>query len=104
MHHALLPYFIAPEGVPRLYDLVKVKDDKLRPAFFYAMGNTLVAQDLDQASRIAYGSDRRFRRVVTLQVPLCACLCVCVTVRWHSTWCVGPVPCPVALKEHQLVE
>ncbi|MGQ3164853.1 MAG: hypothetical protein ACT6T3_21770, partial [Agrobacterium sp.] len=61
-------------GAPRLYDLVKIKDDKLRPAFFYAMGNTLVADSLDEASRIAYGQDRRFRRVVTLQVlGMCCC-------------------------------
>ena len=37
-----------PEGAPRLYDLVKVRDESLRPAFYFAMGNTLVAQDLDQ--------------------------------------------------------
>ncbi|KAJ9516738.1 hypothetical protein QJQ45_027143, partial [Haematococcus lacustris] len=61
-----------PPGAPRLYDLVKIKDDKLRPAFFYAMGNTLVADSLDEASRIAYGQDRRFRRVVTLQGQLIA--------------------------------
>jgi structural maintenance of chromosome 4 len=34
----------AHAGAPRLYDLVRIKDDKLRPAFFYAMGNTLVAK------------------------------------------------------------
>ena len=40
----------------------------MRPAFFFAMGNTLVASDLDQALRIAYGKDAKFKRVVTLQV------------------------------------
>ena len=59
-------------GVPRLFDLLKIKDEALRPAFFFAMGNTLVATDLDQASRIAYGRDSRFRRVVTLQGQLIA--------------------------------
>ncbi len=58
-------------GAPRLFDLVKIKDDALRPAFFFAMGNTVVAADLDQATRIAYGQDSRFRRVVTLQVRGC---------------------------------
>ena len=58
---------VAP-GCARLYDLIKISDARLRPAVYYAMGNTLVAKDLDQASRIAYGNDRRFRRVVTLQV------------------------------------
>ncbi len=62
----------AHTDVPRLYDLVKIKDEALRPAFFFAMGNTLVASDLDQASRIAYGRDSRFKRVVTLQVRLAA--------------------------------
>ncbi|EFJ47706.1 structural maintenance of chromosomes protein 4 [Volvox carteri f. nagariensis] len=61
-----------PEGCPRLFDLIKIKDPKLRRAFFYACGNTLVANDLEQASRIAYGQDRRFRRVVTLQGQLIA--------------------------------
>lgn len=54
-------------GVPRLYDLIKVREEALRPAFYYALGNTLVAGDLEQASRIAYGGDRRWSRVVTLQ-------------------------------------
>ncbi|KAG6545760.1 hypothetical protein Mapa_012721 [Marchantia paleacea] len=55
-----------PEGVPRLFDLVKVRDEKLRVAFFYALGNTVVAKDLDQGTKIAYGPDRQFARVVTL--------------------------------------
>lgn len=61
-----------PEGCPRLFDLIKIKDAKLRAPFFYACGNTLVAGDLEQASRIAYGPDKRFRRVVTLQGQLIA--------------------------------
>ena len=51
----------------RLFDLVQVRDSKLRSAFFYALGDTLVAQHLGQASRIAYGGNRRWARVVTLQ-------------------------------------
>lgn len=53
-----------PENVPRLFDLIKPKDQRFAPAFFKAVGNTLVANDLDQANRIAYGQ-RRWR-VVTL--------------------------------------
>lgn len=56
----------APEGVPRLIDLVRPASDRLRVAFYYALRNTTVAKDIDHASRIAYGSDKRFRRVVTL--------------------------------------
>jgi structural maintenance of chromosome 4 len=57
-----------PEGVPRLFDLVKPKDEKLKPAFFQVLTNTLVAEDLDQAERIAYGAKRW--RVVTLDGKL----------------------------------
>ncbi|RXW12128.1 hypothetical protein EST38_g13726, partial [Candolleomyces aberdarensis] len=53
-----------PEGVPRLFDLVKPKDPMYRKAFYKALGDTLVADTLDQANRIAFGA-RRFR-VVTL--------------------------------------
>lgn len=55
-------------GVKRLFDLVKIRDKDLRCAFYYALGNTLVANDLEQASRIAYGGDKRWSRVVTMQV------------------------------------
>lgn len=53
-----------PENVPRLFDLIKPKEPRFAPAFFKAVGNTLVANDLEQANRIAYGA-RRWR-VVTL--------------------------------------
>uniref|UniRef100_A0A1D1ZC69 Structural maintenance of chromosomes protein 4 n=1 Tax=Anthurium amnicola TaxID=1678845 RepID=A0A1D1ZC69_9ARAE len=59
-----------PEGVPRLFDLVTVENEKLKLAFFATLGNTIVAKDLDQATRIAYGRDREFRRVVTLEGAL----------------------------------
>lgn len=52
-----------PEDAPRLFDLVKTTD-KFRPAFYHAMQDTLVANDLAQANRIAYGAKRW--RVVTL--------------------------------------
>ncbi|KAF2129927.1 condensin subunit Cut3 [Dothidotthia symphoricarpi CBS 119687] len=57
-----------PEGVPRLFDLVKPKQDSLKPAFFHVLQNTLVAENLDQAERIAYGAKRW--RVVTLDGKL----------------------------------
>lgn len=57
-----------PESVSRLYDLVKPKDPKFAPAFYSVMQNTLVAKDLEQANRIAYGA-RRWR-VVTLDGQL----------------------------------
>ena len=57
-----------PENVPRLFDLIKPKDERFRPAFYSIMQNTLVAQDLEQANRIAYGAKRW--RVVTLDGQL----------------------------------
>ncbi|ESR44392.1 hypothetical protein CICLE_v10010934mg [Citrus x clementina] len=63
-------HFSTPENVPRLFDLIKVKDERMKLAFYAAMGNTLVAKDLDQATRIAYGGNKEFRRVVTLDGAL----------------------------------
>ncbi|XP_077609892.1 structural maintenance of chromosomes protein 4 [Crocuta crocuta] len=40
--------------------------DKIREAFYFALRDTLVADNLDQATRVAYQKDRRWR-VVTLQ-------------------------------------
>nr|POE48786.1 structural maintenance of chromosomes protein 4 [Quercus suber] len=57
-----------PEDVPRLFDLVKSKYDRLLPAFYSVLQNTLVAKDLEQANRIAYGTKRW--RVVTLDGQL----------------------------------
>ena len=57
-----------PEGVPRLFDLVKTKNEIYRPAFHSVLQNTLVAKDLSQANSIAYGA-RRWR-VVTLDGQL----------------------------------
>ncbi|KAL8162614.1 hypothetical protein V2J09_014103 [Rumex salicifolius] len=55
-----------PEGVPRLFDLVKVKDERLKLGFYEVMRNTVVADNIDQATRIAYGVNKDFKRVVTL--------------------------------------
>lgn len=59
------PRELPPEGVPRLFDLINVKDQRLLPAFYSVLGDTLVAENADQARRIAY-SGRRWR-VVSLQ-------------------------------------
>ena len=57
-----------PENVPRLFDLIKTKNDIFKPAFYSVLQNTLVAKDLKQANAIAYGA-RRWR-VVTLDGQL----------------------------------
>ncbi|KAG9456777.1 hypothetical protein H6P81_001285 [Aristolochia fimbriata] len=59
-----------PEGAPRLFDLISVADERMKLAFFALLQNTIVAKDLDQASRIAYGGHKDFRRVVTLDGAL----------------------------------
>ncbi|KAL5289712.1 SMC4 family protein [Megaselia abdita] len=64
----LMPYcnqrIQTPENVPRLFDLIQIEDDRVRPAFYFSLRNTLVSKDLDQGTRIAYGNQRF--RVVTL--------------------------------------
>lgn len=57
--------FKAPSSSQRLFDLVKPKEDTFRIAFYYALRNTLVADNIDVASKIAYSSETRYR-VVTL--------------------------------------
>ncbi|GFR22670.1 structural maintenance of chromosomes protein 4 [Trichonephila clavata] len=57
---------MTPENVPRLFDLVRVKDNSLLPAFYFAIGTTLVARDLEQATRIGLKGRER-HRVVTLK-------------------------------------
>lgn len=54
-----------PENAPRLFDLVRAKDPKFLPAFYQVLRDTLVANDLPSANKIAYGAKRW--RVVTLQ-------------------------------------
>ncbi|KAL9925070.1 structural maintenance of chromosomes protein 4-like [Glossina fuscipes fuscipes] len=56
--------FQAPENVHRLYDLVHVEDKRILPAFYFVLHDTLVAADLEQGTRIAYGT--KPYRVVTL--------------------------------------
>ncbi|XP_059156870.1 structural maintenance of chromosomes protein 4-like [Physella acuta] len=57
-----------PENIPRLFDLIRVKDETVKTCFYFALRNTLVAKDIDQATRIAYGKTRY--RVVTLKGEL----------------------------------
>lgn len=61
----LIFFFNRPENAHRLFDLIRVEDPRISPAFYFSLSNTLVANDLDQATRIAYGATRF--RVVSLQ-------------------------------------
>ena len=47
----------------RLFDQIRVKDDKYLPAFYFALKNTLFTRDLETANKVAYGATRH--RVVT---------------------------------------
>ncbi|KAL9052323.1 MAG: hypothetical protein Q9162_005467 [Coniocarpon cinnabarinum] len=57
-----------PENVPRLIDLLRSKEEKFLPAFYSVLQDTLVAEDLAQANRVAYGAKRW--RVVTVDGQL----------------------------------
>ncbi|XP_054159323.1 structural maintenance of chromosomes protein 4-like [Oppia nitens] len=61
-----------PEGVSRLFDLIRVNDERVRVAFYFGLRDTLVAKDLEQAHRISApkNSNKRYR-VVTLKGELC---------------------------------
>ena len=52
----------------RLFDLVRVKDESVRPAFYFALRDTVVASTIDEATKIAYGQKRY--RVVTMDGQL----------------------------------
>lgn len=54
-----------PQNVSRLFDLIHVEDERVRPAFYYGLYDTLVADNMEQARGIAYGQQRY--RVVTLK-------------------------------------
>ena len=64
MSHCLTILPFSPQNVPRLVDLIRVEDQRVIPAFYYALNETLVANNMEQASAIAYGQTRY--RVVTL--------------------------------------
>lgn len=57
-----------PNNVPRLFDLVTPQDPKFAPAFYSVLQDTLVASNLQEANKVAYGA-KRFR-VVTLDGKL----------------------------------
>lgn len=54
----------APEDCPRLFDLIDVNEERFKSAFYFALHDTIVANDLDQATRVSH---RQRMRIVTLQ-------------------------------------
>ncbi len=83
-------------GTRRLFDLIKVPDERVRPAFYHALRNTLVSRTLDDGMQVAYANGRVIHRVVSLdgqiierngtmsgggsKVCACACACACAAV------------------------
>ena len=59
--------FDTPAKTHRLFDLVQPQSADLKPAFYMALKDTLVADDLDGAVKIAYVGDKARFRVVTKQ-------------------------------------
>uniref|UniRef100_A0A915Q4C7 Structural maintenance of chromosomes protein n=1 Tax=Setaria digitata TaxID=48799 RepID=A0A915Q4C7_9BILA len=55
-----------PENAPRLFDLIRVADPAVLPAFYFALRDTLLADDITTATRIGMGGMKRYR-VVTLK-------------------------------------
>lgn len=66
-HLSFRCFLFSPENVPRLFDLIRVNDDRVKTAFYYALRETLVAENLEQAVRLGYGTygGKRYR-VITL--------------------------------------
>ncbi|GAB6019950.1 Structural maintenance of chromosomes protein 4 [Chamberlinius hualienensis] len=58
-----------PLNVPRLFDLINVKDKHLLPAFYFVMRDTLVANNIESATQIGLRGAKRYR-VVTLKGEL----------------------------------
>lgn len=56
--------FTAPKGTIRLFDLIKIKNEMYRAIFYFSLRDTLVCEDLELATQIAYGTPR-YRVVVT---------------------------------------
>uniref|UniRef100_H2Z794 Structural maintenance of chromosomes protein n=1 Tax=Ciona savignyi TaxID=51511 RepID=H2Z794_CIOSA len=56
-------------SLPRLVDLIQAKEPRFHVAFYHALRDTLVADDLAIATKVAYDRKRRWR-VVTLQGEL----------------------------------
>jgi structural maintenance of chromosome 4 len=52
-----------PEGAPRLFELIAPSNFAVTPAIFLAVGDTLVAPDLETATRWAYDYGKRWRVV-----------------------------------------
>lgn len=62
-------FFFSPENAKRVFDLVQILDQRFRLTFYSGLFDTLLANDLEQARRIAFGTQTRYR-VVTYKGDL----------------------------------
>ena len=62
-----------PQNVPRLFDLVVPKDPKYSTAFYFALRDMLIADTLDQATKIG----------LQVHVPACICIETCELCSSH---------------------
>jgi structural maintenance of chromosome 4 len=61
--------FISPENSKRIFDYIQILDQRFRLTFYSGVYDTLLAEDLEQARRIAFGTQTRYR-VVTYKGDL----------------------------------
>uniref|UniRef100_A0A2S2P266 Structural maintenance of chromosomes protein n=1 Tax=Schizaphis graminum TaxID=13262 RepID=A0A2S2P266_SCHGA len=58
-----------PENAKRVFDFIQILDQRFRLTFYSGLYDTLLAEDLEQARRIAFGTKTRYR-VVTYKGDL----------------------------------
>lgn len=61
--------FDVPQSAPnthRLFDLIDINDSVYRNTFYYVLRDTLVVDNIDDAQKVAFGGQTRYR-VVTLK-------------------------------------
>lgn len=55
-----------PQNTKLIIDLIKCTDNTARNILIWALGNTLVAHDLETAMKVAYYDEKKFR-VITIK-------------------------------------
>lgn len=65
----LFSIFYSPENSKRVFDLIQILDQRFRLTFYSGLYDTLLAENLEQARKIAFGTQTRYR-VVTYKGDL----------------------------------
>lgn len=61
--------FFSPEDAKRIFDFIQILDQRFRLTFYSGLYDTLLAENLEQARRVAFGTNTRYR-VVTFKGDL----------------------------------